>query len=252
MISVSICDDSRIFLEKLNREIAGSMTKFRIRHSIESFFTGREFLERHRENPFDVVFLDIKMPDMNGFQVAEEIRRISQKTIIIFVTTEDALVYDSFSFQPFDFIPKLSPDKSSVHKDYDFMSLRIERTVKRLLHRFTAAEKIGLDMPYGEKLYVKIEDIQLLRTAGNYVEYSIKEHEPVKVRRKLDEAMEELDATLFVRIHKSYGVNMGFIKNIDYSQLLITLKDGSMVTISRAHKKDVEAAYIEYLRNFGG
>lgn len=252
MISVSICDDSRIFLEKLQKEISGSMTKYRIRHTVESFSTGKDFLERHKSAPFDVVFLDIKMPDMNGFQVAEKIREVSDKTVIIFVTTEDALVYDSFSFQPFDFIPKLSPEKSDSGSDYDFMSRRIERTVKRLLHRFMAAEKIGLYMPYGEKLYVKIEDIQVIKTAGNYVEYSIKDHETVKVRRKLDEAMSELDATLFVRIHKSYGVNMGFIKKIDYSQLLITLKDGSMLTISRAHKKDVEAAYIEYLRNFGG
>lgn len=251
MISVSICDDNKTFLEKLRGEVIGTMTKYRMSHTVQCFSTGKEFLEHHLNAPFDVVFLDIKMPDINGFQVAEKIRGISEKTVIVFVTTEDALVYDSFSFQPFDFIPKLSPEKLDRNSDCDFLSRRIERTIKRLSHRFMAAEKIGLDIPYGSKVYVRLEDIQAIRSIGNYVEYSIKGRESVRVRRKLDDAMTELDPTLFVRIHKSYGVNMRYIKKIDYSQLLITLNDESMVTISRAHKKEVEAAYIEYLRNFG-
>lgn len=252
MVLVSICDDNEIFLKKLRKEISEGMTKYKINHTVEVFSTGKEFLEHHKITPFDVVFLDIKMPDMNGFEVAKKIREVSDKTVIIFVTTEDTLVYDSFSFQPFDFIPKLSPEKSESNSDHDFMSNRIQRAIKRLWHRLMAAEKIGIDIPYGNKKYIPIEDIQLLRTVGNYVEYSIKGQNSIRTRRKLDDAMAELDSDLFVRIHKSYGINMGFIKKIDYSQLLITLKDNSMVTISRAHKKEVETAYIEYLRNFGG
>ena len=84
------------------------------------------------------------------------------------------------------------------------------------------------------------------------MEYSIKGREPIKVRRKLDEAMYELDSNLFVRLHKSYGVNMDFIKKIDFSELTVLLKDDSLLTISRSRKKEAEAAYIEYLRHFGG
>lgn len=251
MISVAICDDNIIFLERLHRETKKSLTRYKIPHSIKCFSSGAEFLEQHGNTPFDVVFLDIKMPDMDGFQVAERLRRSSEKTLIVFVTNEDTLVYDSFSFQPFDFIPKLPPESLNLPDTKDFMSRRIDNVIKRISHRLAAAERICLEMPYGEKLLVPIEDILTVKTAGNYVEYGIRDRKPVKVRKKLDEVMSELDNKLFVRLHKSYAVNMGFIKRIDYSELLVTLKDGSLLNVSRPHKKDVEAAYLEYLRNFG-
>lgn len=251
MISVAICDDNIIFLERLRTEIKKALTRYKIPHSIKIFSSGAEFLEQHGKAPFDTVFLDIKMPDINGFQVAEKLRHSSEKALIIFVTTEDTLVYDSFGFQPFDFIPKLPPESLNVPEGKDFMSLRIDNVIKRISHRLTAAEKICLEMPYGEKLLVPLEDILSVKTAGNYVEYTVKEHNPIRVRKKLDEAMEELDPKLFVRLHKSYAVNMGFIKKINYSELVVTLKDGSLLTVSRPRKKEVEAVYLEYLRNFG-
>ncbi len=162
------------------------------------------------------------------------------------------MVYDSFSFQPFDFIPKIPPIKLNPKEGEDFISARIEKTIKRLLHRLLAIEKIGIDLPYNEQIYIPIRNILFVKTAGNYVEYSIKGREPIKVRRKLDEAMYELDSNLFVRLHKSYGVNMDFIKKIDFSELTALLKDDSLLTISRSRKKEAEAAYIEYLRHFGG
>ncbi len=252
MIKISICDDSPVYLEKLRDKITSIMESCRVRCSVSLFPSGKEFLKQHTEIPFDVVFLDIKMPDMDGFKVAERIRKTSENTVIIFVTTEDSMVYDSFSFQPFDFIPKIPPIKLNPKEGEDFISARIEKTIKRLLHRLLAIEKIGIDLPYNEQIYIPIRNILFVKTAGNYVEYSIKGREPIKVRRKLDEAMYELDSNLFVRLHKSYGVNMDFIKKIDFSELTALLKDDSLLTISRSRKKEAEAAYIEYLRHFGG
>lgn len=252
MIKISVCDDSPVYLEKLRDKITRIMENCRVRCSVSVFPSGKEFLKQHGETPFDVIFLDIKMPDMDGFKVAEKLREISENTVIIFVTTEDAMVYDSFSFQPFDFIPKIPPSKLNPKEGEDFISARIEKTVKRLLHRLLAIEKIGIDLPYNEQVYIPVRNILFLKTVGNYVEYTVKEKEPIKVRRKLDEAMNELDPNLFVRLHKSYGANMDYIKKIDFSQLTAVLKDGSLVTISRSRKKEVEAAYIEYLRHFGG
>ena len=71
------------------------------------------------------------------------------------------------------------------------------------------------------------------------------------MRRKLDDAFSELSPNLFLRIHKSYAVNMSFIRRIDFSEMLVYLKDGSTAYISRNYKKDVEAAYGEYRRSFG-
>ena len=109
MVYTAICDDNDAMLNFLNTKICEIFTENGICFELQSFLSGQDFLQKHESNPFDVVFMDIVMPEIDGFEVAKQIRRISFNTYIIFITTESSLVYDSFDFQPFYFIPKGKP-----------------------------------------------------------------------------------------------------------------------------------------------
>ena len=109
MIRVGICDDEPTFLEKLTEYIYDQFMQHGEDVCTDKFTSGSEFLDAHKSEPFDVVFLDIRMSDINGFDIALKIRSLSDNVYIIFITTENALVYESFCFQPFDFIPKVPP-----------------------------------------------------------------------------------------------------------------------------------------------
>ena len=95
-MQIAVCDDEKVYLDCLSRKIKACFKEFEIEISLDKYLNAVSFLEQHEQNPYDVVFLD----------VANRIRNLSEKTIIIFITTENHLVYESFDYRPFNFIPK--------------------------------------------------------------------------------------------------------------------------------------------------
>ena len=100
-MKVAVCDDNKSMLDFISKQISKDLEDNGITCEISSFLNGKEFITQHEKTQFDIVFLDIKMSDIDGFTVAKELRNSSDNTQIIFVTTEDVLVYDSFNYQPF-------------------------------------------------------------------------------------------------------------------------------------------------------
>ncbi len=253
MIRSAICDDEPTILDYLYIHISKEFKRQGTDTHIDKFTSGKDFLNAHKTEPFDVVFLDIRMPDIDGFDVAAELRKLSEKVYIIFITTENMLVYDSFSFQPFDFIPKTMPsEKSDNENKRAFLEQHIRSAIERLIPRFALNKQICIELSHGEKAFVLPSDIRLIRSVGNYVEYSILERGIVKQRKKLDDVEAELNKQLFLRVHKSYIVNMKFVKKISFSKSTIIMDDDSLITISKSQRKQAETAYVKYLRSFGG
>ena len=253
MIRAAICDDEPTILDYLSDHIFKEFKRQGAEIQTDKFTSGKDFLNAHKVEPFDVVFLDIRMPDIDGFDVAAELRSLSEKTYIIFITTENALVYDSFSFQPFDFIPKTMPsEKLGGESKMTFLEQHINSAIERLIPKFALNQQICLELAHGEKTFVLPSNIRLIRSVGNYVEYDIIGRETVKQRKKLDDVEIELSKQLFLRVHKSYIINMKFIKNISFSRSTVILDDNSMITISKSQRKQAEATYVKYLRSFGG
>lgn len=251
MIKAAICDDEPTILDYLYEHILAEFKRQGTDVHIEKFASGMDFLNAHKAEPYDVVFLDIKMPDIGGFDVAAEIRKLTDKVHIIFITTENTLVYDSFSFQPFDFIPKTNPTEISGSNSSNFLKSRITNVISRLINHISSATTVCLTLPYNQEITVNISDIQIIQSVRNYVEYIITEREPVRIRAKLDDIESGLDKHLFARTHKSYIINMNFIKDIDSHSMIVTLRDGKIIPISKTYKRDFETAYIDFLSSFG-
>ena len=241
MLKIAVCDDDQIMLDFVSKNADFLLSQNRIGHSITRFLSGTEFLKAHKADPFDVVFLDIIMPEAGGFDIAKEMRGLFQKTYIIFVTTESSLVYESFDFQPFYFIPKGSPK---------ILAERLSHVVKRLAIHLSANKKIILKAPYGDEYSIDPLSIISAESSTKYVSYCFTNRPPLRIRQKLDEAQTVLNSYLFVRIHNRFIVNMKHIKRIDYPNLEVTLNDERTLNISRSYKKELEKLYDIYLRNF--
>lgn len=79
-MKVAVCDDNKVIMEYITRKVDENFALYDVPHEISSFLNGTDFIEQHKSKPFDVVFLDIKMPDIDGFEAAEQVRRVSEKT----------------------------------------------------------------------------------------------------------------------------------------------------------------------------
>lgn len=240
MILTAICDDNKVFLDLITGIVDKSMQKASIKHEIQGFIHGEAFLARHRMTPFDVVFLDIAMPNIDGFEVAKEIRKVSEKTYIIFITTESSLVYDSFEFSPFYFIPKTSMEQ---------LEDRIERVTEKLSKHLSINQPIQFDLPYGNTKFISPADIIAVKSNKNYVDVFIAKGEPIRIRENTEEIVQKLPNQFFSRVHNRYIVNMKHIENVDFPNSEIQLSDGSTVGISRTHKKTFKDEYNIFLRS---
>ena len=241
MINAAICDDNEAMLNFLSGKIGEIFMENGMEFELQKFHSGEEFLKNHKNCPFDVVFMDIVMPDMNGFDVAKQMRRISKDTYLIFITTESSLVYESFDFQPFYFIPKGKPL---------VVEERLRHVVSKLVLHTAANEKILIDGSYENKFYVSPSDILYIKSSSNHVTFHFVDGKTVQIRKKLAELFDTLNQYIFVRTHNRIVVNMKHIERMDYPNMEILLDNGEIVPISRSCKKDFEDAYIRFTRNF--
>lgn len=101
MIKIAVCDDDRDFSSRMKLLIEQHFLAQSIEADVSIFSNGNCFLSENTD--YNAFFLDIDMPDIGGFDVAEQ---ISNDTLIVFVTTHDERVYSSLKFRPFRFIRK--------------------------------------------------------------------------------------------------------------------------------------------------
>lgn len=240
-MKIAICDDKKVYLDILSRIVETEFEKLQINVEITTYMTGEAFLAHHKLDNYDVVFLDIVMPDMDGFEVAKEIRRISRDTYVVFVTTESNLVYDSFDFRPFNFIPKGSIDN---------LNNRVTYVINKLAKDIEYNLPIKLDLPYDEVRYLKPKDILYVKSKANYINYVLCNSEVIQLRGKIDTAVQLLPSRLFTRIHNRIIVNMQHIVKIDYPNTSVLLDNKEILEFSRAYKLPINEAYNNFMREF--
>lgn len=241
MLYAAICDDNNAMLDFLNRKINEIFIENEIHCEIGMFLSGVDFLESHAQRPFDVVFLDIVMPDVDGFEIAKRLRTISHDTYIIFITTESSLVYDSFDFQPFYFIPKSKPTVTEN---------KLRDVIKKLALHITVNEKVIIEGAYDNKKIVSPNEILYIKSSLNNVEYHFSDGTKYMVRGKLSDVLPGLNTHIFARTHNRFVVNMNHVDIVDYPNMELKLINGESIGISRGYKKEFDEAYLRFRRNF--
>ena len=120
MIKVAFCDDETKILEDLSVKIKKEFEKINCEIDLYTTENSIRLLEYLKSCTVDILFLDIDMPTISGMDIAEALLNSKIKTLLVFVTGQDALVYKSFKYHPFGFIRKA------------FFDDEIDRVVKRL------------------------------------------------------------------------------------------------------------------------
>lgn len=235
MLRIAVCDDNETMLRSLTDKISETYKQNSMTFEIRSFISGEIFLNSHKEHPFDVVFLDIDMPTISGFDIAEQVNN-ADETLIVFVTSHDELVYSSIKFRPFRFIRKsyLETELNEVLADVN----------AELLKR-NAARKFMFQAKSGE-VFVDLSLVEYIEIYSHWLIVHLKDNECLECYGSLSNMEHELSNYDFVRTHKSYIVNCKYIYSIEKNQ--IVLDDKTVIPVSRYKVESVKQKFRSFLR----
>jgi two-component system LytT family response regulator len=221
---------------------------------------GREAVKAINALSPDLIFLDIQMPELDGFDV---LARVGPEQIqaIIFVTAFDQYALKAFEVHALDYLLKPFDDERfgfALRRAKSQIEAReIDRVSKRLLALLEERESLAGENSSGEKSYLtrlmikatgrvvllKVGEIDFIEADGNYAKLHVgrKAH---LLREKMHDLEARLDPAQFVRIHRSIIVNLDRIKELhphfngDY---IVVLEDGRQLRLSRTRRENLEA-----------
>lgn len=234
MIRAAICDNESTILDYLYEHISKEFERQKTNVQIDKYTSGKDFLNVHKAEPYDVVFLDIDMPKISGFDIAE---KISGKALIIFVTTHDELVYSSLKFQPFRFLRKTHLDNELS----ETLSAVIEHIAKRKVEKkieFQTKER---------KVYLLADEIEYIEVYGHWLRVVVTTGEPIECYGSLSEFEKILAPIGFVRTYKSYLVNLKYVYSMEKTNVVMDNK--TEIPLSRYKAAEIKEKFKEYLRS---
>jgi two-component system, LytTR family, response regulator len=207
-------------------------------------YSSTEAVELLSKATAKLVFLDIEMPHMNGFQLLEKLPAINFE--LIFTTSYDQYAIKAIRFSALDYLLK-PVDREELQIAVRRAAQRLqsplpqqfEILLQKLLHPAAQVSRIALPTMEGLQL-IPIDSIISCTSSSNYTILSLKENQKLVVSRTLKEIEEMLDEHTFLRVHHSYLVNLNEIrKYIKGEGGSLIMSDGSSVDVSRSKKEQL-------------
>jgi two-component system, LytTR family, response regulator len=197
--------------------------------------SGMEALREIRGKKPELVFLDVQMPECDGFDVLEQLGK-DLPPALVFVTAYDQYALRAFEAGALDYLLK------------PFDNARFGRALERAKERIA----LGKDAPRkierlaiknaGEILFLKIVEIDWIEAADYYVCLHVGARTHL-LRRSMNEVEEELEPSAFCRIHRSAIVNLERVRRLEVSEeggTDVVLSDGTRLRLSRRYRKQLQ------------
>ncbi|HEX4229902.1 MAG TPA: LytTR family DNA-binding domain-containing protein [Bryobacteraceae bacterium] len=213
---------------------------------------GREAVEIVLRSCPDLVFLDVQMPEMDGFAVLREVGA-EQMPAVIFVTAHDKYAIQAFEINAVDYLLKpvteerfvkaLTRAKSSLtSRPANGANLQILSLLETLAAPRRALKRLAVRSA-GKTLFVDIEDIDWIEAAENYVQIHAGRAEHL-LHVTMNALEKQLDPELFLRIHRSVIVNVTRIRELQpimHGEYVITLSNGVRLQSGRMYNEKLKA-----------
>lgn len=234
MVYIALCDDEEIITKDMHHKIELYFMERGVSCKTSVFSDGRALREAISNGErFDVLFLDIEMPGLDGLRLGQQLREQKVKSLIVFVSNHDNMVFESFKAEPFRFIRK---------SDFD---TDIRCVVKDIIERLNNSESQKLLLK-SNQAYVSVHPQKII-----YVEYANRTltlrmiNKSLNLNYTLGDLEKMLQEYGFIRTHKSFLVNYRYIENI--SRRGIKMDTGELLPISKNRVTEVKDVFRELM-----
>lgn len=188
------------------------------------------------EREYQVVFIDLHLGNIDGLELSKKVKSHIPKSLIVFVTADESLVFDTLEIQPFYFIRKnyLENDMITFFKMMD-------------IHM---KDHFSIAFSYRQKIkHIKVSEIIYVESDGHYLKIVTLDGE-YKKKGKIREFQQEFSHLHnFVQIHRSYLINMDYIYEVKNTYIILVNK--KEINIGKTYKKQFKDTFQEYLLNGG-
>lgn len=229
---IAVCDDESVICRTIYDMIKNISKLINIRFETDCFSSGEELCDEMKSNPYDLIFLDIELPRMNGVAVGKYIREsLNNETVqIAYISSKQQYAMELFESRPINFLIKpITPEKilTIIEK------LLKLHAVDTQIFKFKVRQEY-IKLPMSEIIYFSSSGrtVTLVSLDKSYTFYDT-----------LEDIYSEIKNRHFLYIHKSFIVNYRYVRQYEYEQ--VTLLDGTVLPISQPRRKLIRKMILE-------
>ena len=242
MIRAVILDDEKHCVESLQLDLARYCPEVDV---IASCTSSKEGLQAIKKLKPDLVFLDVEMPWMNGFELLELLQPIDFD--VIFITAYDSYALKAFRVSAVDYLLKPISKEDLVQAvqriDHKYTQQGTERIQALLDGYFSKGNKDRITIPERDGYqFIDVADILYVESDGNYARIHRLDKDPLLVSMTLKDVGQKLTDNNFCRVHHSYLANLDNVdRYVRTDGGYLVMKNGAIVPVSRAKKSELKA-----------
>lgn len=232
-IDLLICDDDQSFVERLADLIRKQPLPDGTEITIEKSY-GNESLSKQLLMRSQIIFLDIDMGERSGMDIARNVRQLHSEAILIFVTNYPQFSLEGYEVRAFRYLLKRDLEQK--------LPTCFQQALAEILH----TDEVLRFSVSGETYMVPYKNIIYLESRRRII--YLHTQKPERVRdyfyATIEKMTKELEAFGFLRVQKSYLVNMAYIHKLNYDRVL--LNNGEELPVSQKHYAEIKARYLEW------
>ena len=236
MIKAAICEDSRLDCKMLKEIVCFLMTDRGLDFQVDTYENAETLVEGYSNHPYDLIFLDIMMDEIDGIEAGRRIRAVDTKSEIVYCTSSRDFAIAAYEIHAMGYL--LKPYESG----------RIGAMIDYYIQKHPQKNQNFIEVKSKRKLVViPYKDIIYIESDNKVVYIHTTTQGAVKVYSKLDAFEEEIKDERFLRCHQSYLVNLQYVAGLIDSDFIM-LND-NMIPIRKSGRKLIVKKYEEYLKD---
>ena len=226
---IAVCDDEELF--RIEFKSVLDKVLINAEYDIDTFSGGSSLYEAFLKNPFDLVFLDIEMPGIDGITLAKRLRAVSENVQIVFLTSHIEYALEGYEVNALRYLVK------PVNMN------KLSEVLKYIQDKKNNSRQIMIKQE-GEDIVIDISDIIYMESMDKNVRIVTSKSEYI-TRYNISDYEEELKNSGFLRIHRGYLISLSKVKKIVKNDVVM---DGDIsLPVSRSNIKTLKDALYAYV-----
>lgn len=234
-MNIAICDDQLDICGQLELLVEKILKNKKVKYNIDVYSSGIELCKEMSETEYQLVFLDVEMPEKNGVEIGRYIREKlkNEKIQIAYISSKEESAMSLFELRPINFLIK---------------PLRMEQ-IEKVIDKYMVVSEIHnyfFEWQKGKEHYkIPMDKINYFEISGRKI-HLLAENMQDEFYGSIEEINDRLNKEKFLFIHKSTIVNYDYVKKISYEQ--VEMVDGRVFSISQSRRKSIKKQ-LEKIKN---